>query len=113
MDFILDHLLTLITFSPLFAAVVISLLPSQRPRLIKWVALGLSLIPLAFTLVLWFNFEAGGGVLSKIIFKILEEQCRYAKCERCNRSIKLGEQKKTQRRKGSKPQRKKSEKRDE
>jgi NADH-quinone oxidoreductase subunit M len=61
MDFILDHLLTLIIFSPLVAAVVISLLPSERPRLIKWVALGLSLIPLALSLVLWFNFESGGG----------------------------------------------------
>ena len=61
MDFILDNLLTLITFSPLLAAVVVSLLPSERPRLIKWAALGLSLIPLALSLVLWFNFESGGG----------------------------------------------------
>ncbi len=61
MDFILDHLLTLITFSPLAGAVVISLLPSHRPRLVKWAAFGLSLIPLALCLVLWFNFEQGGG----------------------------------------------------
>jgi NADH-quinone oxidoreductase subunit M len=61
MDFILDHLLTLITFSPLFGAVVISLLPAHRPRLVKWAALGLSLIPLTLTLILWFNFEQGGG----------------------------------------------------
>jgi NADH-quinone oxidoreductase subunit M len=61
MDFILDHLLTLIAFSPLLAAVIIGLLPSERPKLIKWSALGLSLIPLALSLVLWFNFEQGGG----------------------------------------------------
>jgi NADH-quinone oxidoreductase subunit M len=61
MDFILDHLLTLIVFTPLAAAVIISLLPSGRPRLIKWSALGLSLIPLALSLILWFNFEMGGG----------------------------------------------------
>jgi len=61
MDFILDHLLTLITFSPLVGAVIISLLPSHRDRLVKWAAFGLSLIPLALCLVLWFNFEQGGG----------------------------------------------------
>jgi NADH-quinone oxidoreductase subunit M len=61
MDFILDHLLTLITFSPLAAAVIVSLLPSHRPRLIKWAALLLSFIPLALSLILWFNFEQGGG----------------------------------------------------
>jgi len=61
MDFILDHLLTLITFSPVLAVVIISLLPSERPQMIKWAALGLSLIPLALTLILWFNFESGGG----------------------------------------------------
>jgi len=61
MDFILDHLPTLITFSPLGAAVIITLLPSGRPRLIKWTALGLSLIPLALSLILWLNFESGGG----------------------------------------------------
>ena len=61
MDFILDNLLTLIVFSPLVAAVIISLLPSERPDLIKWAALGLSLIPLALTLILWFNFDQGGG----------------------------------------------------
>jgi NADH-quinone oxidoreductase subunit M len=61
MDFILDHLLTLILFSPLAAAAVIALLPSGRPRLIKWSALLLSLAPLTFSLILWFNFDTGGG----------------------------------------------------
>jgi NADH-quinone oxidoreductase subunit M len=61
MDFILDHLLTLITFSPLLGAVIVSLLPSHRPTLVKWAAFGLSLIPLVLSLVLWFNFEQGGG----------------------------------------------------
>jgi NADH-quinone oxidoreductase subunit M len=61
MDFVFDHLLTLITFSPLVAAVIIALLPSERPRLIKWAALLLSLVPLAFTLILWVNFDAGAG----------------------------------------------------
>ncbi len=61
MDFIRDHLLTLTTFSPLAAAVIISLLPSHRPRLIKWAALGLSLIPLALSLYLWLELEPGGS----------------------------------------------------
>ena len=61
MDFILDHLLTLITFSPLVAAVIIAMLPGSRPRLIKWAALLLSFVPLILTLILWFNFDQGGG----------------------------------------------------
>ncbi len=62
MDFILDHLLTLVTFSPLAAAAIIALLPNGRPRLIKWSALILSLVPLTLTLILWFNFDEGGGL---------------------------------------------------
>jgi NADH-quinone oxidoreductase subunit M len=61
MDFILDHLLTLITFSPLAAAAAIALLPGGRHRLIKWGALLLSLVPLSLTLILWVNFDQGGG----------------------------------------------------
>jgi NADH-quinone oxidoreductase subunit M len=61
MDFILDHLLTLILFTPVAAAAIISLLPSGRPRLIKWSALLLSLVPMTLCLILWFNFDTGGG----------------------------------------------------
>ncbi len=61
MNFIHDNLLTLITFSPLVAALIIALLPGHRPRLIKWLALGFSLIPLALSLYMWLEFEPGAG----------------------------------------------------
>jgi NADH-quinone oxidoreductase subunit M len=61
MDFILDHLLTLIVFSPALAAVIITLLPGERPNLVKWAAFALSLIPLALSLILWLEIEPGGG----------------------------------------------------
>ena len=61
MDFIRDHLLTLIMFSPLISAVIISLLPGERPKLVKWAAFGLSLVPLALSIYLWLEFQSGGG----------------------------------------------------
>jgi NADH-quinone oxidoreductase subunit M len=57
MDFISSHLLTLILFSPVLAAVIIFILPREQENLIRWVALVLSFIPLAFTIVLWFSFD--------------------------------------------------------
>jgi len=57
MPFIFDHLLTLILFSPVLAAVVILFLPREGTRLIRWVAFVLSFIPLILTIVLWFNFD--------------------------------------------------------
>jgi NADH-quinone oxidoreductase subunit M len=59
MDFILNHLLTIILFSPVLAAVVVFLLPPDPEDLIRWVAFILSFIPLAFSLALWFFFEPG------------------------------------------------------
>ncbi len=61
MDFIRDHLLTLIMFSPLVSAVIISLLPGERPKLVKWAAFGFSLVPLALSIYLWLEFQSGGG----------------------------------------------------
>ena len=57
MPFIFDHLLTLILFSPVLAAVVVLFLPREGTRLIRWVAFVLSFIPLILTIVLWFNFD--------------------------------------------------------
>ena len=62
MDFIFDHLLTLILFVPTAAAVLMLFLPKERVGLLRWWALIASLIPFGLTLVLWANFtpEAGG-----------------------------------------------------
>jgi NADH-quinone oxidoreductase subunit M len=57
MEFILSHLLSLILFSPLLAVLILSLLPGEQHKLIRWVALVLSFIPFAFALVLWFTFD--------------------------------------------------------
>ena len=57
MDFILNHLLTLILFTPVLGAVILLFLPKEQVNLIRWTALILSFIPLALTLVLWFNFD--------------------------------------------------------
>jgi NADH-quinone oxidoreductase subunit M len=57
MDFIQDHLLTLILFSPTFVALVMVFLPSKEDNLLRWTAFVGSLIPLIFSLVLWFSFD--------------------------------------------------------
>ena len=59
MDFILNHLLTLILFFPVLAALILFILPSELKNLQRWTALVLSIIPLILSLVLWFNFKAG------------------------------------------------------
>jgi NADH-quinone oxidoreductase subunit M len=56
MEFIMNHLLTLILFSPVLVAGVIALLPNEEVKLLRWVAFLGSLIPLALSLILWFNF---------------------------------------------------------
>lgn len=58
MDFIEEHLLSLILFTPTLAAVIVMLLPRERPQLIRWFATLASLVPLAFSLWLWFGFDA-------------------------------------------------------
>lgn len=56
MDFIFDHLLTLILFIPTAAAVLMLFLPRERVGLLRWWALIASLIPFGLTLVVWANF---------------------------------------------------------
>ena len=57
MDFIRENLLTLITFIPLFGGAVILILPAKNKTLIRWLALIISLIPLALAVLgwVWFN----------------------------------------------------------
>src|SRR3972149_12246637 len=58
MNIIANNLLSLVLFSPIMVALVISLLPREEEKLIRWVAFLGSLIPLALSLVLWFSFKA-------------------------------------------------------
>jgi NADH-quinone oxidoreductase subunit M len=60
MNFIADHLLTLILFFPTMAALVLLLLPKDRPGLLRWYTLAVSLVPFILSLVLWSGFDPGG-----------------------------------------------------
>ncbi len=57
MEFIYNHLLSLILFSPLIAALILWVLPREQVQLQKWTALILSLVPLTLSILLWFWFE--------------------------------------------------------
>jgi NADH-quinone oxidoreductase subunit M len=57
MDFIANHLLTLILFFPALSALVILFLPRDEMKLIRWTALIASLVPFVLTLVLWLRFD--------------------------------------------------------
>ncbi|GAP15277.1 NADH dehydrogenase subunit M [Longilinea arvoryzae] len=59
MDFILNHLLTLILFVPTAAAFLMLFLPKDRPVLLRWWALGASLISFGLALIVWFRFVPG------------------------------------------------------
>jgi len=59
MVFINQHLLTLILFFPVLAAVVVLCLPKEALKAIRWTAFGLSLVPFLLTIVLWAQFQTG------------------------------------------------------
>ncbi|MFQ5407017.1 MAG: NuoM family protein [Anaerolineales bacterium] len=61
MQFIADHLLTLILFAPLAGAVAVMLTPGDQKRAVRWVALLGSLVPLGLAITLWFSYNATGG----------------------------------------------------
>lgn len=72
MDFIGNHLLTLILFTPVMAAVIIWLLPRDQEDLIRWASFVLSFIPLALSLAAWLRFDA-----SKLGFQFEEQFTWY------------------------------------
>jgi NADH-quinone oxidoreductase subunit M len=53
--------LTLITFIPLLGAVLVALIPGQREREFKWLAIIISLIPLVLSVVIWIMYAGTGG----------------------------------------------------
>jgi NADH-quinone oxidoreductase subunit M len=57
MEFLMNNLLTLILFTPVLGAVVVMILPPKQDNLTRWTSFVLSLIPLALSLALWFNFD--------------------------------------------------------
>ena len=57
MDFFTSHLLTIILFFPVLAALVILIIPSDQVRVIRWIALIASLVPLSVAIIVWRNFD--------------------------------------------------------
>ena len=57
MEFINNHLLTLILFLPAVSALLLLLLPARNLRLLRWVTFVASLLPFVLTLVAWFRFN--------------------------------------------------------
>jgi len=61
MELINQHLLSWILFLPTLGAVLLLFVPAQRVKFLRWAALGISLLPLAFSLLAWFNFKMDRG----------------------------------------------------
>ncbi len=53
--------LTLIVFIPLLGAVLVTLIPGQREREIKWLSVIISLVPLILSILLWVLYAQGSG----------------------------------------------------
>ena len=58
MEFLSSHLLTLILFFPVLAALVVLCLPKDNLKAIRWTAFGASLVPFALTVILWMQFKS-------------------------------------------------------
>jgi NADH-quinone oxidoreductase subunit M len=82
MDLLANNLLSLILFTPLFVAAVLLLVPRDEDNLARYVALVGSLLPLALSLVLWFQFEP-----TRAGFQFVEQ---YAWFEAINSSYHVG-----------------------
>jgi NADH-quinone oxidoreductase subunit M len=68
-----QHLLTIILFFPVLAAVVVLCLPKEALKAIRWTAFGLSLVPFLLTILLWAQFKTGLGE-----FRFQEQASWYA-----------------------------------
>jgi len=56
MQFVLDHLLTLILFIPLLGSAVLMVLPIKSKGVVRWTAFAFSLVPFVLAVVLWGSF---------------------------------------------------------
>jgi NADH-quinone oxidoreductase subunit M len=81
MDFIVNHLLTLILFIPTLVALALVLVPANRVNIFRWAAMGASLLSFVLSLYLWIAFEPITG------FQFVEKYIWY---EALNSSYHLG-----------------------
>jgi NADH-quinone oxidoreductase subunit M len=61
MNFVLDHLVSLVVFTPLLGMVAVGLIPNDQKQAIRWTAFLASLIPAGLSIALWFNYANSGG----------------------------------------------------
>jgi len=61
MEFIANHLLTLILSFPVLAALIVLCLPKDNLKAIRWTAFCASLVPFLITVYLWTQFNTGQG----------------------------------------------------
>ena len=73
MEFIGNHILTLILFFPILAAVIVLFLPQGNLKAIRWTAFGTSLVPFLLTVILWTQFKS-----SQPGFQFQEQYTWYA-----------------------------------
>lgn len=82
MDFFFEHLLTIILFFPVVAALVIWIIPSDQVRAIRWMALIATLVPLGVSIYVWSIFDP-----NQAGFQFVE---RYEWYDAINSSFKVG-----------------------
>jgi NADH-quinone oxidoreductase subunit M len=82
MDFFFEHLLTIILFFPVLAALVIWIIPSDQVRTIRWTALIATLVPLGVSVYIWLLFDP-----NQAGFQFVE---RYEWYDAINSSFKVG-----------------------
>jgi NADH-quinone oxidoreductase subunit M len=82
MDFFFEHLLTIILFFPVLAALVIWIIPSDQVRVIRWTALIATLVSLGVSICVWVMFDP-----NQTGFQFVE---RYEWYEAINSSFKVG-----------------------
>ncbi|MCJ7583792.1 MAG: hypothetical protein MUO30_03350, partial [Anaerolineales bacterium] len=61
MNFLSSHLLTLILFFPVLAALVILFLPKDEVKVIRWTALIASLVPFGLSVLVWMRFDSAAA----------------------------------------------------
>ncbi|MFC2028559.1 NuoM family protein [Chloroflexota bacterium] len=72
MDFINDHLLTVILLFPAVAALLILFLPKDENKVIRWAAFVTSLVPFFLSVILWLRFDS-----SAVGFQFTEKYVWY------------------------------------
>ena len=76
MEFIANHLLTLILFAPTVAALILLLIPGKYVKAFRWGALGASILPFILTLVVWARFNPDPNPAAP--FQFVEQAAWYA-----------------------------------